>query len=180
MGGDFLARGYDHRPRYAEVGDENMLLIQQNVWWLDVAMEHTILMRIIHGVCDVTRNRQCVGEWKLALASQPRSQRVSLDERHREVDHPFDGTEVEERQNVGMLQTAGDFDFAMKARFCYGGWEVGAKELQRDETVVTEVARQIYVSRPASANEALNGVALVQSSGEPLDRQDASVFLRVL
>ena len=59
-----------HGERDAEVRDERVPALQQNVLGLDVAMDHAVLVRVVERVGDLARDAQRVVDRKLPLARQ--------------------------------------------------------------------------------------------------------------
>ena len=101
-----LPAGRLHRERDAEIGDERVAVLQQDVLRLDVAVNHGAAVRVAQRVGDFARNAHGVVHRQLALAFEPRAQRLAGDERHHIVQQPIGLATVEQRQYVRMLETA--------------------------------------------------------------------------
>jgi len=71
-----------HGERDAEVGDERMPALQQNVLGLDVAVDNAAVVRILQRVGDLARELHSVGDGELRPAIEPRAPCFALDERH--------------------------------------------------------------------------------------------------
>ena len=79
---DALAAGVADRERDAEVGDNRLLRLQQNVFGLEVALHDAARLREIEGTGDRRDESHRVIHRQLLLALQSRPQRYPLDERH--------------------------------------------------------------------------------------------------
>jgi hypothetical protein len=66
-----LAPGLAHRPGDAEIGQERMVLGQEDVLRLDVAMDQSLPMRVLEGVRHLTREADRLGQPELLLAREP-------------------------------------------------------------------------------------------------------------
>ena len=69
-----------------------------------------------------------------------------------------------------MLQSRGEFDFALEALGAYGFGDLIVKNLERHGTVVSQIVRKVDGGEPAAAELALNAVAVVQGCFENVAR----------
>ena len=95
-----------HRERDAEVGDERVSALQQDVLRLDVAMHDAERVRGAQRVGDLAGDAHRVVDRQLPLALEPRAQRLARDERHDVVQERVGLARVEQRQDVRVLQLA--------------------------------------------------------------------------
>ncbi len=137
---------------------------QQDVLGLDVAMDHTVRVRITQSIGDLAGDLQGIGQRKLWLPLQPLSQRFAFNVRHDIVDHPIRLTGVVQRQKVGMLQLGGKPNLAKKSLGAEDGRYLVTGHLDRDLTIMPAVVRQIN----------LRGSALSQLSDDLVAAQQAA------
>lgn len=69
-----------------------------------------------------------------------------------------------------MLQSRGEFDFALEALSAYGFGDLVVKNLQRHGTVVSQVLCKVDGGKPTAAELSLNAVAVVQGCFEYVAR----------
>ena len=77
-------------------------------------------------------------------------------------------TGVEQRQQIRMLEIRGDFDLGQKAICSENGTQFRIQNLERDLTIVLEIAGEIDGGHPAGADQALNRVPVAQGIGQLL------------
>ena len=157
--------------RNAEVGNERVAALQQDVLGLDVAMDDAEGMRGAEGVGHFARNQQRGLDGQLLLALQSRAQRFASDERHHVIQQPVGGTTIEQRQNVRVLQARGGLDLAQKAPTAERRAQVGVQHLDGHITIVLEIVREVHGGHATGAEFAVDAVAVGQRSGEALRRQ---------
>src|SRR6476646_1049548 len=91
---------------------------------------------------NVTRDGECILEGKLALTFKPLAKVFSLDVRHDVVEVRAHRPRVEQREYVRVLEAGGELDLAEEALRAQNHGEVRSEQLERDWTVVLEIARQ--------------------------------------
>ena len=72
--GEPIARGLADCARDSEVGNDRMARGEQNVLGLDVAMDHTVVVRVLQRVGHLVRDLYRVLERKLLFALEPLAQ----------------------------------------------------------------------------------------------------------
>ena len=147
------------RPRDAEVGDERMAARQEDVLRLDVAVDHTVPVRVLEGFRRLLRDADGHVHRELLLAVEPVAQRFPLDERHREPEPVGGLTAVVHREDVGVLQPGGEADLALEPFRAEGVAQVRMEDLERDGAVVAQVVREVHRRHAAAAQLALDGIA---------------------
>ena len=81
---------------------------------------------------------------------------------------PAASTGVEDRENVRVVEPGGEVDLAEKPLGTQGGSQFGVEHLERDRSVVPEIAREVDRGHAAAAELALEHVAVGQGGLEPL------------
>jgi hypothetical protein len=170
-----LAAGTLHRERDAEISHQRMAALEQDVLGLDVAMDDTLVVRVLEGVGNLTGDQDGVGDGKLLHALEAGAQRLARDEGHdvEEVGawHASPlvipcGAGVQQRQDVRMLQARRGADLGEEAFRAERGAEFRMQHLDRDVTIVLEVAGEVHGGHAADAELADEGVAVGQCGGE--------------
>src|SRR5437016_3446558 len=110
-----LGNGIADRLRDAKVRNERMVLREEHVLRLDVAMDDAVAVRIIERVRDVAQDVHGLGDGQLSDARQTLSERLALDIRHRVVKKAAGCARAEERHDMRMLQSRGDMDLPNEA-----------------------------------------------------------------
>ena len=102
-------------PCQPEVGHvRNAIVVDDDVRGLDVAVQHTLTMRVIERVANRRHQAQNL------LDGQRRGvefslERASFDVLHDQIRSPIEFVNVEDRDNVRMLQTRDDLRFTLEA-----------------------------------------------------------------
>ena len=103
--GHAAAAGLLHRERDAEVGDQRLAILQQDVLGLDVAMDDALRVGVTRGQLATSFvSRMRVVDRKLLLAGQAVAERLALDERHDVVEEAVGLAGVDQPEDVRMLQ----------------------------------------------------------------------------
>ena len=68
-----------------------------------------------------------------------------------------------------MLQTGGELDLALEPLGAERGGEIGVQYLQRDVTIVLEIAGEIDRGHPTAAEDSLQQVPAAERVGEGMD-----------
>src|SRR4051812_40579071 len=90
----------------------------------------------------------CLVYRQLALARQPVTQRLAVDERHDIVELRVDLTRVEQRKDVRVLQPRGRFYLTQETLTAHYGGEFGAQELDRHLSIVSNIAGEVDGGHP--------------------------------
>ena len=154
----------------AEVRDERLALVQENVFRLDVAMNHAAPVRVVERAGDVGRDLHGVGNGQLPFAREPLAQRLAVDERH-DVEHgALDLPGVDEPKDVRMLQLRRRLDLGQESLGADGHRELRPQHLDGDGTVVPDVARQIDRRHAAGPDLPLDVIAIGERPVQPRNR----------
>ena len=155
------------RARDAEVGDQRRTVRrQQDVLRLHVAVHHAMAVRVVERAGGLGPDPHRVLERELALPVQSASERLALDERHREPEMAAGLTGVEHRQDVGMLQPRGEADLALEPLGAERDGQLRMEHLERDRAVVLEVVREKDGGHAPASDLALEGITTSQPSLE--------------
>ena len=139
------------RPRNAEVGEEHVAIGHQHVVGLDVAMNDAARVGMGEGVRQLAKDPDGLGERQPAGAAKPLLQGLAVDERHHEVERRPVGSRVEQRQDVWMLELCGGLDLGQKTVGADDGRDVRLQNLDRDVTIVFQIASEIDDAHSAFA-----------------------------
>ena len=104
------AAGVGDGERDAEVGDERLAVVQQDVLGLEVAMDDAVAVRVVERAGDRGGDADRFVDRELLLAIEPRAQRLAFDERHHVEEQPVGLARVEQRQQVRVLEVGRDLD----------------------------------------------------------------------
>src|SRR5207237_10814527 len=102
--------GVTQREGDAEIGDERLPVVQQDILGLDVTVDHAVPMRVVERGGDTAGDRDRVREWQLLLARESVAKGLALDERHHVIQKRAYRAGIEQRQDVRVLQLRRDFD----------------------------------------------------------------------
>ena len=149
-----------HRPRDPEVGDQRLPIHQQDVLRLDVAVHGAVPVGEVEGERDFAGKPHGVGDGELPFAAEPVAQALALDVGHRKPEPACGLAGVVDGENVGVLETGGEPDLPKKALGAEGGGQLGVQHLQGDGAVVPQVAREVHGGHAATAELALERVAV--------------------
>ncbi len=158
--------GLRHRERDPEIGEHRLTLVQQDVLGLDVAMHHTLCVRVVEGAGDLSCNRERVVKRELALPRQPRAETLAAHVRHYIEERAVGASRVNECQNVRVVEPRGDPDLREKSVGADGGGEVGAEHLECDIAIVLDVASQVDRRHSAGTDFTLDAIPPGQHLGE--------------
>ncbi len=106
---------------------------------------------------------------QLDLLFDALSQRVALDVGHDVVEEAVGLARVVQREDMGVGQVGGDFDFTEEPFWTERGSEVGPENLDRDLPVVAQVVGQVHRGHAAMAEFALDLVAACQRGSQVLE-----------
>ena len=144
--------GARHRARDAEVRDDRVPFLQQDIAGLDVEMDDALAMRVVERQRDLATESDDVVGRKPRLAAQPIAQRLAGGKRRHEIEESAarrsvpDGyfTRVVQRQDVRMRQTGGDLDLARETLAADEARDVGVQHLHRDLASVLRIVGEIH------------------------------------
>jgi hypothetical protein len=87
----------------SKIRNERMSVVKKNIFWLDVAMDNTMAMRVAQRASNFVGNAKSIIDGKLPLAIESRAQRFAFDERHYIEKLVVCLARIEQRENVRML-----------------------------------------------------------------------------
>jgi hypothetical protein len=154
------------RPRDAEVRDDRVPALQQDVLRLDVAVDDAVRVSVVERVGHLASDLQRVRDGQLPIAREPVTQRLSLHEGHHVEEESVGFARVEQRQDVRVSQVRGGVDLAQEPLGAHGGGEFRPQHLHGDMAVMLEVFRDIHGGHAALPELALETVALGEGSGQ--------------
>ena len=143
-----------------------MTALKQNVFRLDVAVDHAQVVRVAECVGNLARDSDRFVYGKLALARQPGAQRLAGDERHDVVEQTIRVARVEQRQDVRMLQARGRANLGEESLAAERGAEVGMEHLDRDVAIVAEVVREKDGGHTTGAELAVDAISIGEGGGQ--------------
>jgi hypothetical protein len=133
--------------------------VQQNVLRLEIAVDHTMAVRVIQRRRDRGREVDRLVDRKLLLAHQSRAERFPLDVRHDVEQQAIRLTAVEQWQQIRMLQVGRDLDLREEALDTKHRSKLRVEHFQSDTAIVSDVAREIDGRHAAAADLTLDGIA---------------------
>ena len=154
----------------AEVGNDRMPLVQQDVRGLDVAMDDALAMRVIERARERGRVAYSLRNGKVLLPGEPVLQRFARDERHHVEGGSVHLPGVDQAEDVRVLQVRGGPDLGEESLGPDGGGEVRPQHLDRDCSLVADVAREVDGGHTADTQLALDLIAAGERGGEPAHR----------
>ena len=161
-----LAAGRLHREGDAEVGNQRVAALQQDILGLDIAVDHAAPVCVRQRVGDLAGDAQRFGYGEQPVAHEPRAQRLAVHERH-DVEQEAAGlARVVQWQDVRVLQVGRGADFREESLGAEGSGEVGMQHLDRDLARVLEVVREVDGGHPALPEFALEPVATAKCRRE--------------
>ena len=148
-----------HRARNAEVGDDGVARIEQDVRGLDVAVDDIAAVGVAQGVGDLARDLERVADRELAFTVEALAQGLALDVGHDVIDQAVDLVGIVQRQDVGMVQAGGDLDLTQKPGGADLCGKVGPEHLYGNGTLILEVVGQEDFRHPALTQLPLQPIA---------------------
>src|SRR5262249_15142082 len=128
------------------------VFIEQNVPWLDVAMQNAVLMRVMHGAGHFRNQFHCaLDRHRLALCDFVKL--TAFDELHAEIALPIALSHLVDGNNTRMLETGSGFRFPAKAlQVGFGGPRTEADHFECDDAIETFLVRAIDYALTAAAD----------------------------
>ena len=143
--------------------------MQQDVFWLDVPVDHVVAMRVVERGRHLGRDSDGVRHRELLLAGEPVAHCLALDVGHDIEQKAVGLATVEEWQDMRMLQVGGGLDFAQEPLGADDGGELRPQHLDRHLPVMPQVLGEVDRSHPPLAEFVEEAVAVGQGSGEAGD-----------
>ena len=128
-------------------------------------MNHPVLVGITQGFGRIAGDPKRFVDGQLPFPGEPATKRLSFDKRHCEPE-PLGGIAgVQNGQDVWMLKSGGDSNFAKKALRAECGGELRAQNLEGNRSVVAKIMREIHCGHTTAPELALEDVAVAESIG---------------
>jgi len=132
-------------------------------------VDDLLAVRVIEGGRDRESVADRFVDGELVLALESLAQRLAFDVRHHVVEKSLDLSGIEERKDVRVIESRGDFDLAEKPLRPDRLGESGVKNFQRNDTLVFGVLREANGSHPTPTELAVNGVGGSEQLPDTLD-----------
>src|SRR5436190_3422256 len=159
-----MPAGLRHGEGDAEVGDERLTFLEEDVLRFEIAMDDAMAVRVVQGAGDRRRYAERFSYRQLLLAVEALAKRFPLDVRHDIEERPVRRlTGVEQGQQIRVLQVRRDSDLGEEALDAHHRRELGVENLERHQAIVLEIAREVDGGHAARADLAFDGVTI----GEP-------------
>jgi hypothetical protein len=156
------------RPGHAEVGEDGMVLLQEDVFGFDVAMDHALGVRVCKRVGDLVDDANRVRDGDLALPSEPVPQRFTRHVRHDVVQQAVACPGGEYGKDVGVLEVRGKLDLQLESRGGDVARELGRQKFDDDLAMERGLLRQEEATHAASRELLLDSVGVAQGALEAL------------
>ena len=115
--------------------------MEQNILWLDVAMNHAVPVRVVESACYLCCDSHRVADGKLVFPVETFPHRFTLHIGHHVIRPAFqlalaDQARIDQTEDVRVLQGSGDFDFAKEPLRAQRLSDIGVENLDSDFAVV--------------------------------------------
>ena len=158
-----FARG-GKRPRDAEIGDHRLIVGQQDVRGLDIAVHHAVAVGVVERFGHLARDPERLVQAQLLLTLQPLAQRLAGDERHDIIKEPAGLARVVQRQDVGVLQLGREPDLPQEPLDPDRARYFRVDHLDGGCAIVLQVVREVHGRHPATAELALDYIVAGEGS----------------
>ena len=152
--------------RDAEVGHQGPAVVQQDVFGLDVAMDHVVAVRVVQRARHLGGDAHRVRHRELLFPVHPVADRFAFDVRHHVEEEPVGLPTVEEGEDMRVLEVGRGLDLAQEPLGADHGRELGPEHLDRHPAIVLEVLGQVDGGHAALAELALEAVAVGEGVGQ--------------
>ena len=152
-----------HRQCDAEVGDQCMPILQENVLRLDVAVHNSTLVRISQRVCHLARDAHSVDHRQLLFAIESATQRLAFNERHHVIQLPVRIPAVEQREDVRVLETGRELYLLEEPLGADHRRQLGVQHLDGHLAVMADVLGDVHGRHAAGSHLALDDVSVGES-----------------
>jgi hypothetical protein len=166
-----LGSGGLHCLGNPEVHDHRFAFVQHHVFRLDVAVDDVVAVRVIERRGDSASETDNFVHGHELLPVETLAERLPLDVGHHVIEETIDFARVVQRQNVRMIQSRGSLDLAQKAIGPQRSGKLGMQDLQRNETLVLAILREVDGSHAAAAELAVDGVCLGEGGAKAFERK---------
>ncbi len=139
--GSALFRRLPDRARDPEVGDDRVVVLEQDVGRLDVAVHDPLPMRVVERIRHFLGQVDHFGDGERSVAHESLLQRLAVDERHRVVQDPRRLACAEERDHVRMPKRGGHLDLASEAFGVHAGPDLCGDDLHDHSSIERDLER---------------------------------------
>ena len=161
--------GGAHGPRHAEVGDDGVTVLEEDVRGFDVAVNDLLPVGVVEGIGHFTCEPEGLRQREPLLAVEHGAQRAARHVGTDVIEEAVGLARIVERQQVGMLQPRRQPDLSQEALCAERLAELRLEHLQRDDSVVPLVAGLVHHRHPAASDLPLDGVASVEGGAEAFE-----------
>ena len=169
-----------HRERDAEVGDERVPIVEQDVLRLEVPVDDPVPVGIVERAGHFHRDRDRLADGQLALAPEPRAQRLAGHVRHDVEEEPRGvslGRElrahlagIEQGKQVRVLKARHHLDFGQKPVDPEHRPELMVQELECNGPMVLAILRQKHGGHASASDLALDVVSIREGDAESIEQ----------
>ena len=148
-------RNRTHGAGDAEIGDlDAPVLHHEDVVRFDVAVDKTVLVRMMQSLGNLTRNGERRGNGQASARIKLFAQGLPRNVFHNDVVGVSLLPDIIDIDDVGMRHLRGSLRFGLKACYKLGVTrELGVQHLDCDRSIEQFVVRLIYISHAAASNK---------------------------
>ena len=162
--------GDAHRASHAEIGDDRVAFLEEDVLRLHVAVDHLLAVSVVERVGHLARQPERLRRRQAALPVEQVAEGAAFDVGRDVIEEAAGLARVVERQQVGVLQARGDLDLAQEALGAELLADSRLKHLERDDAVVPEVVGAVDHRHPAMPDLPLDGIAGLEGGLEAVQQ----------
>ena len=175
-GRELFFRRCPNRLRDSEIHHGRVLARQHHVVRLDVAMHHAEVVCVRERVGDFLEQAHRFVDRELAFDRKAGTQRLAINVRHHVIEKAVHLARIVQRENVRVMHLCDDMNLARKAVDSHRGAELRTEDLERDFTIVLDVAREIHHGHSTLADLAFDFIAAAERGRElHIDGQGGNV-----
>jgi hypothetical protein len=127
--------------------------VEQHVFRLDVAVDDALTMRVVQRGRDLAGDANRLVDRELPLSSEAIAERPALEIWHHAKEERARLARVEQRENVRVLEEGRRADLGQEPGTSDHCGDLGAENLDRDGTAVSEVVNQIHGGHAATRRQ---------------------------
>ena len=140
----------------AEIRDERLAVVEEDVFRFEVPVNDAVAVRIVERARHCARQADRLVDGELLLTLQARAERFAGHIRHDVEEQPFRLARVEERQEMRVLQVRGDANLGKKPLGPEERAELRVEDLESDRAVVPPISCEVDGGHPAAPDLALD------------------------
>lgn len=134
----------------------------ENVFRLDVAMHHPLLVRVAQCISNFSENLRRFLNRQLTNTGKPCAKILSTDERHRVVEERALRTCGQQRNDVRMLKSCSELNLAAESVDVDSRCEIGREDLDDDLAVQLDIGCNEDTRHSCAAELAIDAVCCAQ------------------